>query len=319
MPDRTMKFLSSLRFFFWISGLLGLAMVAGTLAPQWNLFHRVWFVALLGCLALNTLACVSTRWKSIPWPSLISHLGILCILDGGAVSLMRAKSGQMLLHEDGPALNQALDKDGEAALQLPFQVKLKKFDLEYYPGGGKHEIQLVDKDGAQESLWVEPGMRYTALDGHAQLEVLEFNPDFYIDSGTRRVLRRSDQPRNPALRVALSASPRREFWVFQDYPGMHQDGQPIQVAYAYHPPAIRQFKSVVEIQDGAGRALSEHDVWVNKPLRLDGYALYQASYDPDDPGVSVISVRRDPGTSTVYLGFIILVFGLGWNAMRRMA
>lgn len=217
--------LASLGLFFKLCLALLISMLVGTVRQDWDIYHSPWFIGLLCLLALNTVACVASRWKSVPWPSLVSHLGILCILGGGATSLALGQGGQMALDEHGPAQSEAVVDDGGGRLKLPFSVRLKKFEIEYYGQEG----------GSTDN------------------------------------------------------------------------------------PAVRQFKSSVQFLDFSGATIADEVLWVNRPFRIGGYSFYQASFDRDNPSISVLSVRKDPGTAFVYLGFAVLVCGLGWNAFRRLA
>lgn len=311
--------LASISLFFWLSGLLGSSMVLGTLLPAMDIYHTPWFTALLAGLAVNTVACVALRFRSVPWASLFSHAGLLFILAGGAISLVWGEGGALELHQGKPAHGQLVDGEGKPAGKLPFLVKLKKFTLETY-GQPAHELRVSRADSSwTASLEVEPGKTYWLAEAGLGIKVLAFNPDFSIDLEARRVIQRSSNPNNPALRLSLKASPERELWVFEKFPGMHQEGQPIQVEYAYRRPAIKQYRSEVEITGPDGEAGPARQLWVNRPLRHGGYTLYQASYDPDDSTVSILQARRDPGVGLVYAGFAILLIGLAWNALRRMA
>ena len=49
---------------------------------------------------------------------------------------------------------------------------------------------------------------------------------------------------------------------------------------------------------------------MNHIARVDGFRLYQASYDPDEQG-TVLSVNYDPiGTPVTYAGYGLLMAGL---------
>ena len=55
---------------------------------------------------------------------------------------------------------------------------------------------------------------------------------------------------------------------------------------------------------------------MNKPLRWKGFTLYQAGYDPENPGYSSLLVSHDPGVPLVYAGFLLLTAGLIWTFLR---
>ncbi len=312
------KGLASLSLFFWLSGLLLVAMVVGTLAPQWNLYRQWWFAGLLGGLAVNTVACVIHRWKAIRWPSLISHVGILSILAGASVTLIWGERGSLALME-GEA-GECCGRDAQQAMtvHLPFKVRLKKFWLEHY-GEAKHAVRLAHRtEGWTKTLEsVVVGKQYAVEGTPYKVTVKQFVPDFMIDLASKSIQSRSSTPRNPALLVALEASPTQEVWLFAKYPGMHQESLPVEVAYEYRPAQVKQFKSQVEVVGEDGKVRHEQTIWVNQPMKYAGYTFYQSGYDPEKPGLSVVEVAKDPGVPVVYTGFGVLLIGLSLNVFRK--
>lgn len=73
------------------------------------------------------------------------------------------------------------------------------------------------------------------------------------------------------------------------------------------------YESFVDLFDSNGR--SSHHIYMNYPLKYDGFTFYQASYFPTKTGAhgSVLSVNFDPGRWIKYLGAILLVFGTIWH------
>ncbi|MGK5083761.1 cytochrome c biogenesis protein ResB [Bdellovibrionota bacterium FG-1] len=61
----------------------------------------------------------------------------------------------------------------------------------------------------------------------------------------------------------------------------------------------------------SGKQTTAH-IYMNHPLKSDGYTFYQASYLQDDQGKfhSILSVNKDPGRPVKYLGSILLIAGL---------
>ncbi|EQC48031.1 cytochrome c biogenesis protein ResB [Bacteriovorax sp. Seq25_V] len=61
---------------------------------------------------------------------------------------------------------------------------------------------------------------------------------------------------------------------------------------------------------------SEHHVYMNNPLKYDGFTFYQASYSQDEQTgqySSTLSVNVDQGRFLKYLGSLLLVFGATWH------
>ena len=67
------------------------------------------------------------------------------------------------------------------------------------------------------------------------------------------------------------------------------------------------YESVVEIP-----GLGERLIYMNNPLKYNGYTLYQASFQEDESGrpvASILSVNKDPGRFVKYLGSLLIVLG----------
>lgn len=81
----------------------------------------------------------------------------------------------------------------------------------------------------------------------------------------------------------------------QDYPG-------IQMAAA--------FESDVELTDPSRGVTLSRTINMNNPLKYRGYSLLQSSCTMEPVETTILSVRNDPGTGFVYVGFLIVVAGI---------
>ncbi len=64
-----------------------------------------------------------------------------------------------------------------------------------------------------------------------------------------------------------------------------------------------------------GEKNSEHHIYMNNPLKFQGFTFYQASYSKDEQDVysSTLSVNVDPGRPLKYLGSLMLIIGSIWH------
>jgi cytochrome c biogenesis protein ResB len=100
---------------------------------------------------------------------------------------------------------------------------------------------------------------------------------------------------------------------------MHEDGtaiaaSPLRLTYqaegaAPERESIRNFKSTLLLA-ATGRPAETQTVAVNRPLKFNGYTLYQTGYNPEDLSWTALEVVRDPGVPLVYGGFALLIGGL---------
>ena len=72
------------------------------------------------------------------------------------------------------------------------------------------------------------------------------------------------------------------------------------------------YRSQLALLDERGRLLETASVSMNKPLRYEGYAIYQSGYErlSGRPARSFLVVARDPGRFLKYLGALITVLGI---------
>lgn len=80
------------------------------------------------------------------------------------------------------------------------------------------------------------------------------------------------------------------------------------------------YESFVTLLDGRTSAPGqEHHVFMNNPLKYDGFTFYQSSYFPigQDEYGSVFSVNFDPGRPIKYFGSLLLVLGSIWHYLIR--
>jgi len=73
----------------------------------------------------------------------------------------------------------------------------------------------------------------------------------------------------------------------------------------------KNFESIVRFQDPDNNIDLPVSIYMNNPLKYAGYTFYQASFQRTPQGeITVLSVARDPGMTTSFVGYCILVTGL---------
>jgi cytochrome c biogenesis protein ResB len=58
------------------------------------------------------------------------------------------------------------------------------------------------------------------------------------------------------------------------------------------------------------RVVATKQIYVNEPMFYEGWAFYQANYDPQNLLYSGIEAVRDPGLPLVYLGLTLMMLGV---------
>jgi len=281
-------------------------------------FFSWWFIGLLCVLSASVLTCSTRRFATMrrttgyarrrALGSMMTHISMLLILTGGVIRGVWGEKGYLELRE-GQTIAQFVEHRG--VKPLPFAVHLAKFEIETYDKLDRSENLLVSWPEKNLKARLPVNLDVEQKFGEFRIQVLKYVPDFVVDMETHEIKTRSNEPRNPAILVAVTGRTYSNHrWVFARFPDFgHQDKpSPLQMVYRAEEqmPAgpIKSFKSTVQLSDG------EHTLEVNRPLKFMGYTFYQSGYNPNDLSYTSFQVVKDPGIPVVYTGFSLMIVGL---------
>jgi hypothetical protein len=307
-----------------------------------HVFHSWWFIGLLCVLASSVATCSARRFATVRRTvggvrlraigSMLTHISILLILAGAVLRAGWGEIGVIELRE-GETKAEFTTERGMAT--LPFAVRLSSFDIETYsapktePAGPDPTQHLTVQWPARhlsarvpvrvgEAFSLTPMGEKASPENTFVVRILRYLPDLRIgESGS------TGTPKNPALLVQVDGpNYSNHRWVSALWPDqiVHAESAhpttPGPLRFLYAPSAgerapsgpVKSFKSTVEVvKDGSAIPAV---VEVNRPLKVNGYTFYQASYNPDDLAWTALEVRRDPGVPLVYAGFALIIAGL---------
>jgi len=309
-----------------------------------HVFSTGWFIGLIFGLAASVAVCSARRFATVrhtsgfararAFGSMLTHISFLLILAGAVIRGVWGQKGFLEFREGETRAEFVTDN---AIKPLPFAVHLSNFEIEHYEQAkpGLPNAQELKSGNALLVAWpakklkawlpVELGVEQT-FDAF-KITVLKYVPDFVVDTDTKEVTSRSDEPRNPAVLVAVAGPTYSNHrWLFAKFPDfvMHApDSQvaglcPIQMTFQVHsgPDSqqmqdlpIKSFKSTLEFLDG-GNVVKSRTIEVNNPATFMGYTFYQSGYNPNDVSYSSLQVVKDPGVPVVYTGFGLMIGGL---------
>ena len=86
---------------------------------------------------------------------------------------------------------------------------------------------------------------------------------------------------------------------------------PDSISIVMPDPEPKQFRSLVSIYSPNDKVVKD-EITVNKPIKFDGWHIYQLSYDQEMgrwSTVSVFEIVRDPWLPAVYVGLILMLLG----------
>ncbi len=143
MKNRIIKVLSGRILLFLLLLLYAIAMAvatfveneAGTAVARSWFYDAWWFIGLQAVMAVCFTVSVFTTgmFKPGKWGSLLFHIGFVVILVGAGITHFFGKEGIIHIRE-GEKTNYMFTGEMMRREQLPFEVELKDFRLERYPG-----------------------------------------------------------------------------------------------------------------------------------------------------------------------------------------
>jgi hypothetical protein len=72
----------------------------------------------------------------------------------------------------------------------------------------------------------------------------------------------------------------------------------------------KNFSSAIRLQSPDGAVDREVLIYMNNPLRYEGMTFYQASFEPDNPNVTILQVVRNPSWLIPYIACTMMTLGL---------
>ncbi len=195
---------------------------------------------------------------------------------------------------------------------VPFGIKFK---MDEHLGGVVDYILVLNvPDGEPVLAHVRGGKLVARADiGRGQpldIEGTDYRivvDRFYENAGiSREIMNNPDISGWPAVEVELEQSDSSTpYFLWKDEP---VDAPGYKMMYIQEEK-VKDFYSVLQIID-AGKVVAEKTIEVNDPLRYGGYTIYQSRHDQEDPSWSGLEVKKDPGVSLVYAGFLLQILGM---------
>ena len=273
-----------------------------------------WFVTVLGLVIVRRI--YSFAWRDIPF--LFNHLGLFLALVGAVLGSADMQRLEMTTYS-GKAEWRALNRQKEW-IELPLAIELHEFIIDEYPP----KLVLVDNRTGEvlptekpENLLIEEQVRQGQLMDW-QIDIIQCLP-MSASVATADTLRFVDfYSRGATLALYLKATyiptgKQREGWVscgsfLFPYKALQLDSLVSLIMPEREP---KRFASEITVYTQSGKEVKA-TVEVNQPLEIDGWKIYQLSYDKSEgkwSDTSVFELVRDPWLPVVYIGIWMLIGG----------
>ena len=273
-----------------------------------------WMVTALGLTILR--ASFPFKWRRLSF--LLNHIGLFVALIAatlGNADMQRLKMTTRM----GNAEWRATDDKGQL-IELPLAIELKDFTIDEYPP----KLMLIDNETGRtlpekspEHVLLEEGViKGTLQDWQLTIEqsipmaasvatedTLKFT-EFHSMGATYAVYLKAVNQKNQTI---------KEGWVscgsfLFPYKAIRLDSLTSLVMPEREP---QRFASEVKIYTQEG-TIAEGTIEVNRPMEIEGWKIYQLSYDETKgrwSDVSVFELVRDPWLPVVYAGIIMMMAG----------
>lgn len=271
------------------------------------------FAVALLAVVLNLACSLGRRLRLGPdrLRYTVLHAGLLIAVIGGAAGhggLVRAR----FTMEEGALPGDAAVTDDGRRIRLPVALRLDDFVLERFAP----MLVVAEADGrlvrGETLLGPEAEDRVQGL----HVRVLEWVASAAVPAGTPVFF--ADPGANPAARVEVRDADGAMLgsgWLHPTSPVGAALFLALPGGRSLHLEAPRPRRYLARVRAG----MEQHEITVNNPLRVDGYAIYILTYDEAAGPASTTAtfeVVEDRALPAVYLGLALLLIGVLWHLWR---
>lgn len=281
-----------------------------------NLTHSWSFIIAQSYLLITLGLVVARRITPINLNNIgftLNHLGLWIVISAGVLGTGDLQRLSMELQENQTSWIAKDSKGNE--IEMPFAFKLNDFSMqEYNPKIGivdNNTGKLLHNDGKNLFL-IEPGLKCTILDYNIELDTF-LQESGYVMGRFEHV---NDVGASPSAFVKVTDTKTNNVitdWISCGSFRMPYKSIKIDSLYSVVmlPPEPKEFKSKVTYYTKDGD-IENAELLVNHPINVDGWEIYQLSYDYNMgkwSSLSVIELVKDPWINIVYLGFYMMIAG----------
>lgn len=273
---------------------------------------NLYLMILLGIVTLKRLTPFNLKNAGF----FLNHFGLFLVLFSTALGSSDMQRLRMNCYEEQTEWR-AVDNSGKV-FELPVAIKLLNFNIdEFRPkvtvvdnqtgqvvlNKSKNQFELLDRnsfDLYQYHLEVEQFLDASGKVGESYFQV---NEPGAAPSAKVKVTNLADRTEVSGWICSGSYVHQPEALKLND-----------QHSLVMLPAEPRKFSSELNIQTKSGKNLTT-TIEVNRPFKIDGWTIYQLSYNTEMgrwSNLSVLELVRDPWLPVVYLGIFLMMAGAGF-------
>ncbi|MEW5846031.1 MAG: hypothetical protein AB1777_07160 [Bacteroidota bacterium] len=278
-----------------------------------NLLDSWLFLIPLTFLLITLGAAVVNRVFPITLKNIIftlNHAGLWVCLSAGLVGSSNKIEATVKVNQGEIAWNGAT-KNGRI-IELPIAIELQKFEAQFYQ---PRLVLMGSKTFFPESeydLTSNPSIKIDNL----TVQVIRYLPKAFATDSTFIDARGVPFTR-PAAMIQVFDSNGQSItmgWIsnFTHVTAEKTLSLPDGRRLILLPAEAKYFGSQAKIYSKKSRSVNQCLIEVNKPFRVDGWWIYQYSYDNlagSDSSYSSFKVIYDPWLTLIYVGFAMMILG----------
>lgn len=273
-----------------------------------------WFITVLGMTILRRLS--HFKWRDLPFH--LNHIGLFLALTGAILGNADMKRLKMTT-TTGKAEWRAFDEQNQM-VELPLAIELHDFTIDEYPP----KLMLIDNESGQalpagkpENLLVEDGVSKGRL-GEWEISIEQQIPmaASVATADTVKFVEFHSIGATTALYVKvrnLNTREETEGWVscgsfMFPYKAIRLSEATSLIMPEREP---RRFASDITVYTQSGEKQAA-TIEVNEPMKVEGWKIYQLSYDETKgrwSEISVFELVSDPWLPIVYTGIWMMIAG----------
>lgn len=279
----------------------------------------LFFLIILGTVIFKRLSSFTTRNVGF----FLNHFGLwLCIASAhlGAGDIQKLN----MYLEEGKTVWYGVDKENKIQ-ELDFAIQLRDFSIEEYPS----KIAFVERSTGE---LIQHNHKPCLMDIHEGLRFHYKDANYKVDKlcmSSAPVQERFE----PLMAMGATQSAKivkqlhgeiDTLWISSPSILYKQKIYPLDSAtmMLMIKPEVKRFLSEITVFKKSGK-IYDRDIEVNKPIRVNGWKIYQTSYN-ESMGrwstQSTLELVKDPWLVMVYLGCFIWIVGtfyLIWTGKRK--
>jgi hypothetical protein len=271
---------------------------------------NLYLMIMLGIVTLKRLTPFNFKNAGF----FLNHFGLFLVLFSTALGSSDIQRVTMNCYENETEHN-ALDASGQP-VEMPVTIKLLNFNIDEF----RPKVTIIDNKTGQVAINKNKN-QFELLDRNS-LDLFGYHMEVeqFLESAGKvgdAYVTVNEPGSAPSARVKMTKD------------GSEISGWVYCGSYVYQPEALklsethslvmlpaepRKFSSELNIQTKSGKNVTT-TIEVNQPFHIDGWTIYQLSYNTEMgrwSNLSVLELVRDPWLPLVYLGIFLMMAGAGF-------